>query len=130
MLAGFDESMRPDEVKFDRMQIWARVVNLPYNLRDESWWLPIAKQMDKYAQSIVFDHNVGFLRARISIDVEKPLRRWILIDSARRKKVDMYDIQYEQVFYLCFSCGKLGHSDLYCPTPGSRDVNGDLPFGY
>nr|XP_040256376.1 actin cytoskeleton-regulatory complex protein PAN1-like [Aegilops tauschii subsp. strangulata] len=68
----------------------AEVVDLPYNLRDESWWNPIAKQMDKDAQSVTFDHNGGFLRARISIDVDKPLRRWILIDSARKKKVDMY----------------------------------------
>nr|XP_020172404.1 uncharacterized protein LOC109757973 [Aegilops tauschii subsp. strangulata] len=129
VLAEFDDCMRPDELKFDRLQIWARVVDLPFNLRDESWWSPIAKHMDKNAQSVTFDHNGGFLRARICIDVEKPFRRWILIDSAKRKKVDMYDIQYEQVPYFCFSCGKLGHSDLYCPTPGSRDENGDLPFG-
>uniref|UniRef100_A0A453C002 CCHC-type domain-containing protein n=1 Tax=Aegilops tauschii subsp. strangulata TaxID=200361 RepID=A0A453C002_AEGTS len=41
----------------------------------------------------------------------------------------MYDIQYEQVPYFCFSCGRLGHSDPYCPTPGSRDEKGELPFG-
>ena len=71
----------------------------------------------------------GFLRARISHDVSKPLRRWILIDSAKRKKTDLYDIQYEQVPHFCFSCGRLGHSDLLCPTPGPREGKGDLPFG-
>lgn len=129
VLAEFDECMRPDEVKFDRLHIWARVMNLPYNLRDEAWWTPIAKQMDQHAQFVKFDHDGGFLRARITIDVEKPLRRWILIDSARRKKVDMYDIQYEQLSYFCFSCGRLGHSELYCQTPGSRDEQGELPIG-
>lgn len=129
VLAEFDDCMRPDEVKFDKLQVWARVVNLPYNLRDEAWWKPIAQQIDKNALSVKFDHNGGFLRARISIDVAKPIRRWILIDSARRKKVDIYDIQYENIPYFCFSCGRLGHSDLHCPTPGSRDENGELPFG-
>ena len=91
--------------------------------------MPIAKQMDQHAQQVKFDHNGGFLRARISIEVNKPLRRWILIDSARRKEVDMYDIQYKQVPYFCFSCGRLGHYELYCPTPGSRDEKVELPFG-
>ena len=34
VLAEFDDCMRPDEVKFDKLQVWARVVNLPYNLLD------------------------------------------------------------------------------------------------
>ena len=129
VLAEFDECMRPDEVQFDHLQIWARVMDLPYNLRDEAWWMPIAKQMDKHAQFVKFDHNDGYLRARISIEVDKPLRRWILIDSARRKKTDLYDIQYEQLPYFCFSYDRLGHSELYCATPGSHDAKGELPFG-
>lgn len=55
-------------------------------------------------------------------------RRWIVIDSAKRNKVDWYDIEYEQIPHFCFSCGRLGHSDLYCPTLSTRDENGDLPF--
>ena len=113
--------MRPDEVKFDRLQVWVRVLNLPYNLRDDAWCLPIARTIDKEVQIAKFDHNGGYLRARVSVDVNKPLRRWVLIDSARRKKVDHYDMQYEQIPYFCFSCGRLGHSDLYCSNPGSRD---------
>lgn len=129
VLAEFEDYMRPDEVKFDRLHLWARVPNLPYNLRDDSWGKLIAQQIDKEATSVQFDHVGGFLRARISHDVSKPLRRWILIDSAKRKKTDLYDIQYEQVPHFCFSCGRLGHSDLFCPTPGPRDEKGELPFG-
>ena len=43
--------------------------------------------------------------------------------------MDPYDIVYENVPHFCFSCGKLGHSDLVCTTPGTRDEHGDLPFG-
>lgn len=129
ILADFEECMRPDEVRFDRLQLWARVINLPYNLRDDSWGKEIAKQIDMKASSVQFDHTGGYLRARVTIDVSKPLRRWILIDSARRQKQDLYDIQYENVPHFCFSCGRLGHSELYCPTPGKRDKNGELPFG-
>ena len=61
--------------------------------------------------------------------MNKPLRRWIVIDSAKRKKQDAYDIQYENVPHFCFSCGQLGHADPFCPTPSQRDANGELPFG-
>lgn len=121
--------MCPSELKFDKLKVWARVVNLPFNLRNESWCKAIAKQIDKEASSIHFDHGGGCLRARVTLDVAKPLRRWILINSARRGTTDPYDIQYENIPHFCFLCGRLGHSDLYCPTPGVRDEHGDLPFG-
>lgn len=76
-----------------------------------------------------FDHANGFLRVRVTLDVTKPFRRWILIDSAKRGSTDVYDIEYENIPHFCFSCGRLGHSDLFCPTPGTRDANGNLPFG-
>ncbi|KAE8768582.1 hypothetical protein D1007_59928 [Hordeum vulgare] len=47
VLAEFDECIMLDAVKFDRLQVRARVVNLPYNLRDEGWCIPIVKQMDQ-----------------------------------------------------------------------------------
>ena len=79
--------MRPDEVKFNRLQVWARVMNLPYNLRDDAWAVPIAKQIDNQVRTASFDHVGGYLQARVTIDVDKPLRRWIMIDSARRNKI-------------------------------------------
>ena len=129
ILIEFKESMQPSELQFDKLRIWARVLNLPFNLRSDTRGKAVARQIDTNASAVQFDPVGGFLRARVTIDVRKPLRRWILIDSARRKKVDMYDLQYEQLPYFCFSCGRLGHSDLYYPTPGSRDENGNLPFG-
>lgn len=129
ILSEFDECMRPSELKFDKLQPWARVVNLLFNLRDDKWSKGIAEQIDKQATSVQFDHVHGYLKVRVTIDVSKPLRRWILIESARRKSMDPYDIQYENVPHFCFSCGRLGHSELFCPAPSTRDANGDLPFG-
>ncbi|KAM0892727.1 hypothetical protein ACQ4PT_025562 [Festuca glaucescens] len=120
---------KPTELKFDRLSLWARVINLPFNLREKKWWMPIAQQIDKNVKEVLFDHAGGFLRARVSVDVANPLRRWILIDSARRQSVDMYEIEYEQLPHFCFSCGRLGHADLLCPTPGTRGPSGELPFG-
>jgi hypothetical protein len=57
------------------------------------------------------------------------LRRGLLIDSAARQSTDWYEIQYEHLPHFCFSCGRLGHSELFCPTPGVRDTEGNWPFG-
>jgi hypothetical protein len=55
--------------------------------------------------------------------------QWILIDSAARQSRDWYEIQYEHLPHFCFSCGRLGHSELYCPVPGKRDAEGNWQFG-
>jgi hypothetical protein len=101
ILSEFEECMKPSELKFDRLSLWARVINLPFNLRDKKWWLPIAQQIDKHAKEVHFDHVGGFLRARVTVDVASPLRRWVLIESARRGGMDLYDIQYEQAPHFC-----------------------------
>jgi hypothetical protein len=129
ILSEFEEHMKPSELKFDRLSMWARVMDLPFHLRDKKWWRPIAEKIDKQAKEVQFDHVGGFLRARVTIEVSNPLQRWVLIESGRRKCMDLYDIQYEQAPHFCFSCGRIGHADILCPTPGTRDANGDLPFG-
>ncbi|KAE8779263.1 hypothetical protein D1007_47690 [Hordeum vulgare] len=128
ILEDFEPHIQPSELKFDRLQVWARVINLPYNLKTSSRGLTIAKQIDANATMVEVDPVGGYLRARVMIAVEKPLRRWILITSAKRKQTDCYDIQYENIPHFCFSCGRLGHSDLFCLTPETRDENGALPF--
>jgi hypothetical protein len=129
IIEEFVDHMQPSELKFDKLQVWARVMNLPFNLRDDLWTKAIARRIDKNATSVHIDPVGGYLRARVTIDVNKPLRRGLLIDSAKRNRTDWYEIQYEQIPHFCFSCGRLGHADMVCPTPGSRDEEGNLPFG-
>ena len=93
----FEEHMQPSELKFDRLPIWVRVVNLPYNLRNSTRGLAIARQIDKHATIAQIDPVGGFLRARVTIDVLKPLRRWIVIEYTKRDQVECYDIEYEQI---------------------------------
>ncbi|KAE8799284.1 hypothetical protein D1007_25414 [Hordeum vulgare] len=59
----------------------------------------LAGKINKTTTIVQIDPVGGFLRTRVSINVQKPLRRWILIDSAKRKS-----------------------------TEKTRDENGDLPF--
>jgi hypothetical protein len=43
ILSEYEECMKPSQLKFDRLSIWVRVLNLPFNLREKKWWLPIAQ---------------------------------------------------------------------------------------
>ncbi|KAK1670691.1 hypothetical protein QYE76_058850 [Lolium multiflorum] len=72
ILSEFEDCMKPSELKFDRLSLWARVLNLPFNLRDKKWWKPIAQQIDKQAEEVQFDHVGGYLRARVTINVANP----------------------------------------------------------
>jgi hypothetical protein len=70
----------------------------------------------------------GFLRARVWIKVDVPLRRCIAIDSSRRESCDWYELEYEDLPYFCFACGLIGQADIFCPNPGERDEQGRWPY--
>jgi hypothetical protein len=130
VLENFKRSQRPSELKFDRLPIWIREMNLPFNLHDD-WGEKIAGSIgdfisiDKSNKMLV---SGKYLRARVAIDVNAPLQRWIPIDSTLREACDWYEIKYEELPYFCFSCGLLGHSDLVCMNPAERDEKGRLPY--
>ena len=92
ILSEFEECMRPSELMFDRLQVWGRVVNLPFNLRNDSCGSAIAKQIDQQATQVQFNDAGGFLRTRVMLNVSKPLRTLILIESDGHKSTDVYDI--------------------------------------
>jgi hypothetical protein len=50
ILSEFEDCMKPSELRFDKLQLWARVVNLPFNLREKKWWKVIAGQIDKQSK--------------------------------------------------------------------------------
>lgn len=102
ILLEFDECMKLSELRFDRIQMLARVMNLHCHLRDNKWGKAIAEQIDKNARSVQLDHVAGYPRARVTVVVESPLRRWIWIESKRRQCTDMYDIEYENGSSLLF----------------------------
>jgi len=68
------------------------------------------------------------LRARIIISLNEPVSRVVSVFSSRRKRKEWYDVVYERVPFFCFSCGIIGHSEIECPTPATRDENGCLPY--
>ncbi|KAE8804200.1 hypothetical protein D1007_19771 [Hordeum vulgare] len=68
VLEIFDARARPSDLKFEMMQIWARVINLPFNLRCPPWPERIAKLVGKVIRVDVDAKGFAFgeaLRARV-----------------------------------------------------------------
>ncbi|KAM0836626.1 hypothetical protein ACQ4PT_062196 [Festuca glaucescens] len=132
VLENFHHRSRPSEMRFDKLMIWVRVIDLPYNKLNGIWGERIAKKVGEFVKlDINKDGLVSaqYLRARVYIKVKDPLMRWVGLESVKLGKTFWYSIQYEFLPYFCFSCGVLGHSDTVCPTPSERDEVGNLPWG-
>jgi len=97
-----------------------------------------AKKGDKVARSIgvveKLDVNEkgkasgSFLRARVAIELNKPLRRGLFLRDEVKQENAWYEIQYEKLPFFCKSCGILGHFELDCPSPALRGPDGKLPY--
>ncbi|KAM0833451.1 hypothetical protein ACQ4PT_064250 [Festuca glaucescens] len=129
LLQELDALLRPSDVRFDTMSIWTRIMDLPFGWMNDKKGLKIAKLIDKQCSVDVdeFGEASGtFLRARVAILVDQPLRRWVIV--RRDGHDERFNLQYEKLPFYCFSCGLIGHGELECKNPADRDATGKLPF--
>jgi hypothetical protein len=111
------------------MTIWVRILNLPFEWMNNKKGLKIARLIDKNCLVDVDEFGVAsgtFLRARVAIPFDQPLRRWVTI--RRDGRDESFNLQYEKLPFYCYSCGLIGHGELECKSPADRDSHGKLPF--
>jgi hypothetical protein len=78
VLKNFEIKARPSDIVFDKMLLWARVLNLPFNLRRPPWVDRIAMKVGDVVKKDIDEKGIAIgadLRVRIWVEVEKPLRR-------------------------------------------------------
>ncbi|KAL8513663.1 hypothetical protein ACS0TY_012960 [Phlomoides rotata] len=54
-----------------------------------------------------------YMRIRVELDVDLPLKRWKRVKLANGVATQV-DFKYEILHTFCFICGKLGHSKHFC----------------
>jgi hypothetical protein len=134
LLQDFNVDLKPQDMVFNRLKLWARIMNLPFGYMNKKWGSVIAKALGVEGSVPVVDCDStgrcwgNFLRAKVVIDTDKPLLRGVTVFSQRRNLADWFDVQYEQLPHYCFSCALLGHSSIECKTPGVRGDDGKLPY--
>ncbi|XP_039815268.1 uncharacterized protein LOC120678182 [Panicum virgatum] len=131
ILQAYDESLKPSDVSFDKMEIWVRILNLPFGWMNARRGARAAGLIGKVVKLDVYGDGEAsgpFLRARVKIEADKPLRRGVMLKTDRKANPDWFDIQFEKLPFFCFSCGVMGHLTLECPNPAPRNALGKLPY--
>jgi hypothetical protein len=131
ILKEYDEKLKPSEIRFDKMDIWVRILNLPLgwmNLQRGTRAMRLLSEVKKVDVDGDGKASGAFLRARITIDLDKPLKRGVLLRMARDSEPEWFDAQYERLPFFCFSCGVIGHGGLGCDKPVIRNAQGKLPY--
>lgn len=90
---------------------WVRIPHLAVEYFDQDF---LKKVGGKIGKVLRIDHNTAsadrgqFTRLSVELDLAKPLlsKFWL--------KGKVWKIQYEGLRMICFSCGKIGHSDDKC----------------
>lgn len=70
----------------------------------------------------------AFLCARVAIDIDKPLRRGVLLRISKTEEPKWIEAQCERLPFYCYACGIMGHSEIECPNPVPRNDEGKLPY--
>ncbi|CAD6213027.1 unnamed protein product [Miscanthus lutarioriparius] len=131
LVQEFDASMRPSDIHFDYMSIWVRIYNIPFGLMNGKWGYVIAKKIGPVEKLEVDDQDRAwgaYLRAKVQINITKPLMRGVSIFSTKRQAKEWYEVRYEKLPNYCYSCGIIGYSSVECLTPAERDADGLLPY--
>lgn len=131
ILQPYDESLRPSEICFDRMEIWVHILNLPLGWMNQHRGeraMGLVGEVKKLDVDRDVKASGPFLRARVTIDVSKAIRRGVLLKTKKDREAEWFDIQYEKLPFYCLSCGVMGHSELECDKPVVRNAIGRLPY--
>ncbi|KAK1603241.1 hypothetical protein QYE76_014985 [Lolium multiflorum] len=131
LLKDFDVTIKPEDVVFDRLPIWVRLMSLDFGLMNAERGTPLAAMVG-VVEHVEVDENGKawgqYLRARVVIDPTQPIMRCVSVYSRKKNTTIIFDVMYERLPMFCFSCGVLGHSSVVCPTPADRDAEGKLPY--
>jgi hypothetical protein len=106
---GYDGIMKPSEVGLDQVAVWAQIHAIPELYRIQDVVDQLARRIGK-VKSVEMNHQRWFegdyVMVRASIDVNKPLIRFVPLNVGVRK---MLQVKYEKIGFFCDVCGVMGH---------------------
>ena len=120
-----------DRVPLNHVSFWVQIHHLPIGFRTSKIIQNIGDYVGQFMESD--DNNCTgtwqhYLRVRVSIDIQKPLKRRMRIKKPGSEWV-WVEFRYECLTVFCFICGCLGHTDRKC-SKIYDSLDGDIPKHY
>jgi hypothetical protein len=116
LLNDFNVDQKPDEMTFNKLKLWVRILNLPFGYMHKRSGSVIASSIGGQGSVPVVDCDAtgrcwgSYMRVWVEIDINKPLQRGVTVFSQRHNMSDWFELRYENLPRYCFSCGLIGHS--------------------
>ena len=104
-------------VSFLSMRLWVQMWGLLFDLMNEEAGRAIGSVLGKVVEvdgKAIAAEQARFLRVRIDIPLDRPLRRGALVVNPEEDRL-WVAFRYERIMGLCYSCGRLGHDMKLCP---------------
>lgn len=89
VLKLYDERLSASEIVFDRMEIWVCIMNLPLGWMNQHRGeraMGLIGHVVKMDVDRDGEASGAFLRARVAIEIDKPLRRGVLLCLSRTEE--------------------------------------------
>jgi hypothetical protein len=115
-LTEFDGSCLATQIQFNRCCFWVQLHGVPLYFMTKTTGERVGGTLGTVMEVDVPENGVGwgpFLRARISMDISKPIPRGRLITFLSLGQM-WVSFKYERLPWLCFHCGVIGHLERDC----------------
>ena len=116
LLCRWKKGLTSENITFTHSSFWVQLWGLPFELMTEMVGRDIGNSMGRFIEldkrANQFD-QAKFLRIRVELPVEKPLRRGGNIVGMEGDKYWVH-FKYERLPTFCFFCGKMGHDLKHC----------------
>lgn len=116
VMARLKPGQNPRCIELNTMDLWVQVHDLKVGFMSESILKGVGNYIGQFVQSCP-SNFAGvwreFMRIRVTIDLNKPLKRRMKLKIAGQ---DWFWIafKYENVPSFCFICGIVGHTEKFC----------------
>ncbi|TXG56336.1 hypothetical protein EZV62_017649 [Acer yangbiense] len=100
------------QFSFSRAKFWVQIHDIPIicmNRRMARW---LAEQIGEVIDIPTESRDCWgkFLKVKVSIDISRPLKRWLRLKLDKSGNIVMIGLKYERLPKFCYACGRIGHS--------------------
>lgn len=134
ILQEWEPGMKAEQVSFQLVPFWIQLWGLPFEFVNPMIGEIIGKRLGTFFSvddRAVMGERGRFVRVRVGVPVDKPLKRGGFIALGNGTKF-WVDYKYERLNRFCYYCGSLTHEQGDCRVRSSDEGNGiskELRFG-